>query len=286
MHKLISRYPNVFILLIIFWGYLGGFSCSAPKNYLSPDRPKFTGSYALRNPTLNDTLKVVSFNIKFAKKIRQAINELQTIRELQGADIILLQEMDESGTDSIAKTLGYNYVYYPATVHPQSDRNFGNAILSRWPLTSHKKIILPHEPLLGRTKRIAVSSYVEFAGLEILVYSVHTATAVVSSENRLNQADSILKSISEQHPHIIIGGDFNTLFSQNIRDLESVFLKNGFSRASRDAGVTVEKAFFNFTLDHVFVKGLELIESGTTETEASDHRPLWVLLKLSSGHEP
>ena len=76
------------------------------------------------------------------------------------------------------------------------------------------------------------------------------------------------------------------LYQQRQEQYPGSYLQDGFSRASRDAGVTVEKAFFNFTLDHVFVKGLELIESGTTETEASDHRPLWVLLKLSSGHEP
>lgn len=286
MRILGCRHVTKAIFLLVSLGIIGRISCSAPRNYISPDRPKFTGSYAPDVETFNDTLKVVSFNIKFAEKIKQAISELQTQPQLRNADIILLQEMDESGTDSIASSLSYNYVYYPATVHPQSDRNFGNAILSKWPLHSHKKILLPYEPVLGKTKRIAVSSYVAHPKNDLLVYSVHTATAVVSAEKRLSQADSILNSISRQHPQMIIGGDFNTLFSQNVRDLEAVFLKNGFLRASREAGPTVEKAFLNLTLDHIFVKGLELIGSGTTETLASDHKPLWVLLRTVSDKNP
>jgi endonuclease/exonuclease/phosphatase (EEP) superfamily protein YafD len=256
-------------------------ACSAPKNYLSPKGPKFTHNYAPLPALASDTLKIITFNIKFAQKIQKAIEELKTIPELQGPDIILLQEMDETGTDSIAKSLKFNYIYYPATVHPQSDRNFGNAILSRWPIHSHKKILLPYEPPLAKTKRIAVSSYISHPKLELLVYSVHTATAIISAKRRLEQADSLLQSISEEHDHIIIGGDFNTLFSQNVKDLENVFSNNGFSRASRDAGTTVRWNFLNFTMDHLFVKGLDVISTGTAETTASDHKPLWVWLRIA-----
>jgi endonuclease/exonuclease/phosphatase (EEP) superfamily protein YafD len=255
-------------------------ACSAPKNYLSPEGPKFTNSYGTLPAAGSDTLKIISFNIKFARKIQQAIEELKIQPELQDPDIILLQEMDEAGTDSIARSLNFNYIYYPATVHPQSDRNFGNAILSRWPLHSDRKILLPHEPVLSATKRIAVSSYISHPRLELLVFSVHTATVVVSAKRRQEQADSLLQSIAEEHDHIIIGGDFNTLFSQNVKDLEKAFSKTGFIRASRDAGHTVRWNFLKFTMDHVFSKGLEVLATGTVETSASDHKPLWVWLKI------
>jgi len=265
-----------FILLLVpLW-----LACGAPKNYLSPEGPKFTHNYVREPHIASDTLKVITFNIKFARKIQQAIEDLKTIPELQAPDIILLQEMDEAGTDSIAKSLKFNYIYYPATVHPQSDRNFGNAILSRWPIHNYKKILLPYEPPLAKTKRIAVSSYISHPKLELLVYSVHTATAIISAKKRLEQSDSLLHSISEEHDNIIIGGDFNTVFSKNVRDLEEIFSKNGFFRASRDAGTTVRWNFLNFTMDHLFVKGLDFIAAGTTETGASDHKPIWVWLKI------
>ena len=274
LYRAINRF-RIILLLAGLW-----LACGAPRNYLSPEGPKFTRNYAQLPAISNDTLKVITFNIKFSQKIQQAIEELKTIPELQGPDIILLQEMDEAGTDSIARSLKFNYIYYPATVHPQSDRNFGNAILSKWPIHSDRKILLPYEPVLSRTKRIAVSSYISHPKLELLVYSVHTATAVVSAKRRLEQSDSLLQSIAEEYNHIIIGGDFNTMFSQNVKDLEKVFSKNGFIRASREAGATVRWSFLNFTMDHLFIKGLDVIATGTAETLASDHRPLWVWLKL------
>ena len=269
-----SKFRLIFILFT-WW-----LACWAPRNYLSPEGPKFSQNYARLPAISNDTLRVISFNIKFARKIRQAIHELKTVPELQAPDIILLQEMDEAGTDSIARSLNFNYIYYPATVHPQIDQNFGNAILSKWPIHSDRKIFLPYEPVLSRTKRIAVSSHISHPKLELLVYSVHTATVALSFKRRLQQADSLLQSVAEEHDHIIIGGDFNTPFSQNIKDLEHIFTKNGFIRASRDAGTTVKWNFLNFTMDHIFVKGLDLISSGTVETNASDHKPLWVWLKI------
>ena len=53
-------------------------------------------------------IKVVSYNISFAEHIDLAIQELG---EFEDADVILLQEMDEAGTELVAKSLKYDYVY-------------------------------------------------------------------------------------------------------------------------------------------------------------------------------
>jgi endonuclease/exonuclease/phosphatase family metal-dependent hydrolase len=74
---------------------------------------------------------------------------------LQGADIILLQEMDEAGTEHVARELAHNYVYYPASVPFMQGRNLGNAVLSRWPLTQPHKLLLPYRHLAIRQTRIA-----------------------------------------------------------------------------------------------------------------------------------
>ena len=49
---------------------------------------------------------------KHAKEIEAAIAELQSSEELRQADVLMLQEMDETGTAQIARELGYNYGYY------------------------------------------------------------------------------------------------------------------------------------------------------------------------------
>ena len=51
--------------------------------------------------------------------------------------------MDAPRTDAVARHLQMNYVYYPGSVH-ENGRDFGNAVLSRWPIVADKKLILPH----------------------------------------------------------------------------------------------------------------------------------------------
>ena len=120
-------------------------ACQSIENYETEDSPVFTGEYSESPPPFDGTLKVISWNIRFAEQIDAAIEELQTVPELQDADILLLQEMDETGVEAMARALGMNYVYFPASVHTHHDKNFGNAVLSIWPLSDPAKLLLPHK---------------------------------------------------------------------------------------------------------------------------------------------
>jgi endonuclease/exonuclease/phosphatase family metal-dependent hydrolase len=272
----IFRCSSVFAFALFFT--LAAFNCYSPKNYLDPQGPRFSANYSDLRVQIKDTLKVVSFNIKYSRKIEQAIRELDSLPEIKDADILLLQEMNEYGSDQAARALGYNFIYYPATLHPQIDSNFGNAVLTPWPIQTDQKILLPYEPSLGRTKRIAVSAQISIGERKIMAYSVHTATIILSPDKRLKQADSLLNSLSINEDHIIIGGDFNTLFKQNIRDLDDVFSKNNFTRATRQVGPTLQRGPFKFRTDHLYVKGFEVLDAGTVSTKASDHQPIWAIL--------
>ena len=128
-------------------------------NCSDPMGPVYTGRYGPENTAAKETIAVVSYNIKLA----EAIDDLSGMSELRDADILLLQEMDHEGTESIASALRYNYVYYPASIH-KTGKDFGNAILSRWPIHSHRKIILPHERWDNKQRRIAVAGMIDVAG--------------------------------------------------------------------------------------------------------------------------
>ena len=80
-------------------------ACAPTVNLLNPTSPKFEGAYAAQPAPRADsrsTLRIVSFNIKLADHIEAAIEVLQS-GPLRDADIISLQEMDESGTERIAR---------------------------------------------------------------------------------------------------------------------------------------------------------------------------------------
>lgn len=260
-------------------------TCGSIRNYLAPDGPEFSGSFGPDHETPTDTIKVVSFNIKLGEKIDQAIYELSETAELQDADFILLQEMDTEGTETVAKRLNYHYVYYPASVHKTHDKNFGNAILSKWPIKIQKKIILPHEHPHSEQRRIAVAATIDMGELEILIYSVHTETILLKRKKRLSQADSIASSVPKDFQHVIVGGDFNTGSNKSIEATERIFVNDGFIRATKDVGWTVKAGpfgLFRKRLDHIFTRGMTVIGAGKLEeTKASDHRPIWVKLKIN-----
>ena len=241
--------------------------------------PGFVGQLAPGQPDFDGRVKVVSYNISFGQEIDLAARELAELEELRDADIILLQEMDETGTAQIAHTLGYNFVYYPASIHNHHDRYFGNAILSRWPIADHGRIVLPHRSPKDGQQRIAVQATVIVDGLGVLVYSVHTETAWLSAGKRADQVASLVDSIGTKHPHVIVGGDFNTLTPGAVKDLERRFEAAGLERASGGAGPTVRFESLGLTLDHIFVRGMTVLATGTAqEVASSDHLPVWVVL--------
>ena len=183
-------------------------SCRVETNYEDPNEPRFEGTYSDLSPDdapePGDAIKVVTWNIAFAKEVGEAIEELSEIEELQGADIILLQEMDEEGTEAIAKALKYDYVYYPASIHSRHERNFGNAVLSKWPIVDSEKLILPHQNPANDQIRIAVRAIVDLNGLEMPVYSVHTETFWLGQEGRYDQFQFLAEEVDPDNDYVIV----------------------------------------------------------------------------------
>jgi endonuclease/exonuclease/phosphatase family metal-dependent hydrolase len=255
-------------------------SACISENLQAPDGPRFEGRYAGVQPDFDGELRVVTWNIKFSETVDTAIAELRQVEALRDADVLLLQEMDEVGVESIAQSLAYNYVYYPATVHYRTDRNFGVAILSKWPMSDARKLALPHEnPVTGQS-RIAARALILAGDREVLTYNVHTETVVLSPKRRNEQIEFVVEDIErEDYAHVIVGSDFNTLTPASISGLDERFGRVGLARVSRGRGPTVKPAALGLTLDHVFARGVSVLERGVwAETKASDHYPVWVRL--------
>ena len=243
--------------------------CAPTINYLDRSGPRFAGSHA--GFTEPGGLRVVTFNIRYGRQAAAAAELFKTDPRLAGADVIALQEMDEGSTELIARALSMNYVYYPAVIHPVPRKNFGNAVLSRWPLEDDVKIVLPHRGRLRKSVRIAVGATMRIPGREpVRVYSVHLETpAGISGRSRRDQAEAILADAA-LHPRVIVAGDFNS------RGILELFAGKGYRWLTRRVGATISR----FSWDHVAVKGLRLRDCAGVGALAgarkvSDHRPVW-----------
>jgi endonuclease/exonuclease/phosphatase family metal-dependent hydrolase len=252
-------------------------ACRPVANYDGSQWPLYSGSYAGKAAEHDGTLKVITWNIHFAEGIAAAQHELSQVPELLGADIILLQEMDEAGTETLARELGYNYVYYPASLHTANDKQFGEAILARWPISEPRKVILPYRSPKNDQIRIATGAVVTVEGRPVLTYSAHVETLLLGPRRQLAQAEAVAQDAGQEYPLVVLGGDFNTVTPWSIHALEERYSRHGLERVSRGSGPTFEFAGLELTLDHIFARGLRPLAVGVyRDTQASDHYPLWV----------
>lgn len=254
-------------------------SCAPVVNLLNPATPRFEGDYAA--PAARESarppgaVRVVSFNIKLSDRITRAIDVLRS-DPLRGADVISLQEMDEAGVEQIARELGLNYIYYPASIHPTRRRYFGPAILTRWPIRETRKLILPHEGLIRNQRRSATAATLDVAGACMRVYAVHLETQFRASDYaREDQVDAILEDAAGSTCPVVVAGDFNSW------EIGKYLERNGYAWPTKRVGNTI--SFFSW--DHIFVRGLSLPDTGAAGkvnevNGASDHSPVWATVLL------
>src|SRR5688500_13687511 len=102
-------------------------------SYLEPARP----FYETRHGEARDTepgLRVVTFNVKEGQKVAEAVAALARHPDLRDADIVVLQEMNAEGVAAVAEVLRMNSAYFPASRQPNGGTDWGNAVLSPWPI--------------------------------------------------------------------------------------------------------------------------------------------------------
>ena len=303
MYNVLIKNEDGYLFYQSRWLWL---SCVLPLLYISCkpslkfsyediSNPVYEGNYIVKDIySERKELKVASFNIEFANKMEEAVNLLQS-EELGDVDVLLLQEMDEAGTDLLARALNMAYVYYPAIFHPGQKKNVGNAVLSKRPILEHRKLKLPHPslyPIIRKMKtyhfrKMATIAGIDVNGKMIYFYSSHGA-AFNPSKNRKGMSEAFLNDAKNHgYTHCVVGGDFNSVGEGDINSISQVFTADGFSWPSKNLGRTIMKirwfiSFFPkkaFAADHIFAKGFETIESGKVNNHnVSDHMVIWANL--------
>ncbi len=275
------------VVLAVALGVISG--CGLHTGYAPTEIPTHRGRGVASSPARVDSLTVVSWNIQYGEDIDQALAELGADSRLAAADILLLQEMDPTGSARLAQALGFHFVHGSASVHPHHGRLFGNAVLSRWPIVDDQVLILPHETLLTGHRRIAVAADIDLgAGQVLRAVSIHTATMVMDQDKRLAQARAASDSLGGLHGRTIIGGDFNTVSAYEVTRLRQVMRRLGQTVVRLPAGPTIGNRFKKLpgsvpVLDHFFCRGLTPGATGVArEPTASDHYPIWAVFRLKN----
>ena len=156
-------------------------------------------------------MKLVTYNIQFTRGRDGRHDARRIASEVQGADLIALQEVDRywprSGNSDQAVEIashlqGYYWVYGAGVdlaidgpdsrAAPQRRRQFGNMLLSRSPILYSRNHLLPKYASLGpiSVQRCALETLVEIGGQRLRVYSIHLTH--LAAETRLPQVDALL----------------------------------------------------------------------------------------------
>jgi len=260
-------------------GFVTATACGTALNYPGLAGPRYAGEapgvQREATPRAPEHVRLVTWNTHFAQRIDRLIELLRTAEPAKHADVVMLQEVDAKGTGRIAEALGMSYVYYPAVVHPITGRDFGNAVLSRWPIVEDEKLILPHHGRFRDSQRAATAATILLGDDSLRLYSVHLSTMVeVGPGSRREQARTVLADAA-RFRRVIVGGDMNGV------GVGDEFLACGFLWPTKDNAPTIHV----FTWDHIFLKGLVLNDSAGTgvvddDVGASDHRAVWAVARL------
>ncbi len=249
----------------------------------------------LKNPTATNEVKVVSYNIRWRSgdELKLLIKLLQEDPEIGNAMILGLQEVDRAkkrsgnsnSAKAIADALGLHYAWAaPPTPKPKDEEETGVAILSAYPLSDVRRIVLPHEGP-NKRRRVAIGATVEMEKRQWRVYSAHAETRV-SADKRLDQFKAVLDDLA-QYPKdmpAIVMGDFNTWQSSAGKKTIKLFTDAGLKTPFNGDATFRYKMLFvpiDMKLDWIWLRGLEAVSFGIDrKIEVSDHWPLWTNVKL------
>lgn len=242
----------------------------------------------------NAEIKIVSYNIRWrgGDELKQIAKLLHEDPEIGGAAILGLQEVDRhkkrtghsNTAKALAEELGLHYAWAaPPAAKPDDEEETGVAILSVYPLSDVRRIVLPN-PGPNKRRRVALGATIEIEGKQWRVYSAHAETRI-SVDKKMEQFNAVLEDLAQYPAEMpaVVMGDFNTW--QPSADDETIKL---FSKAGLSTPFGTQSTFrrrvllvpIEFRLDWVWVRGLETTDHGIDrKIEISDHWPLWTNVK-------
>jgi endonuclease/exonuclease/phosphatase family metal-dependent hydrolase len=232
-----------------------------------------------------DSLRVLDYNLHngFDVTGRLDIEALAAVIEESGADVVTLQEVSRgwvvAGSLDMLAWLAHRLDMVVASGPTMSDRQWGNAILSRYPMVAAKASPLPSEGL--PLQRGYLQAEVDAGGTSVRVISLHLHHIAGEGEVREVQVDALLRDV-DAGSRTIIAGDFNAKpESEEIRMLVDAGLVDLGASLGEEPGYTSPAEAPVQRIDYIFLSPDLAPETfRLLETTASDHLPLLAVVRL------
>ncbi len=224
--------------------------------------------------SLGKRFTLISWNMSKARK-RSWLDDLKLLAT--DADILALQEAILHGDrpHTFHLSSGFVWVMGQSFAHRWRGTTSGVKTGSRVPAISQRMIrSRDQEPLLRLPKTILATEYaLKRPKANLLVLNIH-AINFVSARKFSRQIAQIKEAVGLHVGPAIVAGDFNT-WNPRRRSILRAAVKD--LQLSRVPVAAPQWRHLNQVLDHVFYRGLELVNAwAVLNVKSSDHIPLQV----------
>lgn len=141
--------------------------------------------------------------------------------------------------------------------------------------------LLSVEPWLRSPKATVITEYgLTDSHQTLLVVNIHAVNFTFGIHDYKKQIWQALSVLNDHAGPILLSGDFNTWHARRSAILNEMTDNLGLEVI--DYNEDHRKLFMGQPLDHIYVRGLEVLEATTHEVDSSDHNPMSVRLRLSA----
>jgi endonuclease/exonuclease/phosphatase (EEP) superfamily protein YafD len=145
------------------------------------------------------------------------------------------------------------------------------------PLTSCSLVSI--EPWLRTPKATMITEYgLTDTEQSLLVVNIHAINFTITNRDFREQVRRALSIISVHPGPILLSGDFNTWHWRQWKILHEMAGEHGLATLNYDEDH--RKRVFGQPLDHIYVRGLRVIDATSFPVDSSDHNPMSATLSL------
>jgi endonuclease/exonuclease/phosphatase (EEP) superfamily protein YafD len=137
------------------------------------------------------------------------------------------------------------------------------------------------EPWIRSAKATVITEYgLTDTDQTLLVVNIHAVNFTFGTQDFKGQIQEALSVLRDHSGPILLSGDFNTWRPRRSRVLNEMTDSLNLETLAFDEDH--RKRVFGQPLDHIYVRGLEVIEATTREVTSSDHNPMSARLQIYS----
>ena len=240
-----------------------------------PDTPLINGGSAPTLKALPETFRLAVWNWH---KCKHPLWQKDFLALCAQSDLFLAQEVQLSPScRQAARQSGLQWNAAISFLSPRRKLPTGIAAGCRAPA---KQILFDSsviEPLLRIPKMTMWLVYPLSNGGQLLAVNLHAVnfSGLSSFKYHLHQAAQRVHAFEGP---VIVAGDFNVWSQKRHHELLLTAQKLGLREIIFTPDLRTR--YFRRTVDYIFVRGLEVMESSVPEIDSSDHRPLTAVLRL------